>query len=269
MQRVEMRTSCSKAAACIWGFACFAAGCRIQSQAPYWIETHGQVAGQRVAGWSKGALLLGTNQRLWAYPGGWANPWPAESTPHDLRAIAASNTTAYAVSTDGRVLRFADNHWSPVEGSASWNASEIAATVDDRLLVLANGKLSELARGHLQELDCNSVTGSAVAGAAPGEAFLLDQQGALYLDAGGRCEQVPTPIRLQRIAGLPDRLLAVGVDGSIWRRRANAWARLPEPFKYRAGQVARGTHAQDVGVSTYTTWVVDHEGSVFLLSDET
>jgi len=244
------------------------AGCRIHSQAPYWIETHGEAVGLRIAGWSTGALLLGPNQQLWIYPGGWSNPWPPQAHTHDLRAVAAANTTGYAIATDGRVLRFSDNRWFPYEGSAAWNASEIAATEDDKLLVLSDGKLRLFEHGQLLELGCDGVNGSAVAAAGPGQAYVLDQQGALFLSADERCDGIAAPTPLRRIAGRSDRLLGVGVDGSVWRRRGSTWTRLAAPHKYRPGQVARETRVQDVGVSAYSTWIIDSEGSVFLLSDE-
>jgi hypothetical protein len=107
-----------------------------------------------------------------------------------------------------------------------------------------------------------------VTGTQGEDAFVLDQAGALFRNADGRCDKVSAPAPLQRIAARSDRLLAVAADGSVWRRRADKWTQLPLPFKYRPGQAAIATRVQDVGVSAYSTWLVDTEGSVFLLSDE-
>jgi hypothetical protein len=242
-------------------------GCRIKSKQPYWLETHGHALGNRVAGWAGGALLLGGDRHLWGYPGPWSNPWVPKAQTRPLRAIAATDSVAYGLLSDGQIARFT-GAWSPIEGSAAWGASELGITEDEHLLVIANGKLRVFDHGELRPLACDAINASAVAGTQGDDAFLLDQAGTLYLNADGRCDKVDAPSRLQRIAARSDRLLAVTVDGSVWRRRAGKWAHLPPPFKYRAGQAPAPMLAQDVGISAYSTWLVDTEGSVFLLSDE-
>jgi len=243
------------------------AGCRIKSKEPYWLETHGHALGNRVAGWAFGALLLGGDRHLWGYPGTWSNPWLPKAQTRPLRAIAASNSVAYGLLSDGQIARF-NGGWSPIEGSAAWGVSELGITADEHLLVIANGKLRVVDHGELRALACDAVNASVVAGTQGDDAFLLDQTGALYLNADGRCDKLDAPSRLQRIAAGPDRLLAVANDGSVWRRRAGKWTHLPLPLKYRAGQAPVPTLVQDVGLSAYSTWLVDTEGSVFLLSDE-
>jgi hypothetical protein len=244
-------------------------GCRIQSAAPYWLETHGHAVGLRVAGWPSGALLIGSDRQLWSYPGPWSNPWVMQPRLHELRAIAASDSAGYALLSDGEVARYAAGRWKPYDGSQAWGASEIGVTDDDRVLLIVAGKLRALERGELKALGCDAVVSVAVAGTHSDVAFVLDRDGALYQSTPGRCDKIEAPARLQRIAARSNRLLAVGVDGSLWRRRRGSWTKLPPPFKYRAGQVATATRAQDVGVSAYSSWLVDNEGSVFLLSDET
>jgi hypothetical protein len=245
------------------------AGCRIRSKAPYWIETHGHALGPRIAGWSFGVLLLGGDEQLWGYPGPWADPWAAKARTHSLRAIAASNSNAYALLRDGAVSRFNGGSWAPFEGSQNWGASEIGATEDDHLLLVIGGKLKMFDHGALKPLYCDAIDSASVAGTHGDEAFVLDQSGALYFNAEGRCDRIAAPARLLRIAARPNRLVAVAADGSVWRRRAGAWSKLPAPFKYRDGQAPVPSIAQDVAVSSYSTWMVDNEGSVFLLSDET
>ena len=243
------------------------AGCRIRSKDPYWIETHGRALGPRVAGWAEGALLLGGDQRLWGYPGPWSNPWVPKNQSKALRAIAASNHVAYALLSDGQVARLTGG-WSPYENSASWGASEIGVTEDDHLFVIAGGKLRLFDHGELKVLGCDAVNAASAAGTHGEEAFLLDLNGALYLSREGRCDPIAAPVRLQRIAARPNRLMAVAIDGSVWRRRDGKWARLAAPFKYRAGKEPALATPQDVGVSSYSTWLADTEGSVFILSDE-
>jgi len=220
-------------------------------------------------------LLLGGDQHLWTYPGNWAQPWVPKEQSRNLRALAASSAAVYGVLTDGRVARLngswspsSSGSWSPIEGSASWGASELGVTEDEHLLVIANGKLRLFEHNALRTLDCDAIDPVAVAGTVGDGAFLLDSAGTLYFNGDGRCDKVPAPAPLRRIAASSGRLLAVDTDGSVWRRRENAWARLPPPMKYQTGQAPVAKQAQDVAVSPYSTWLADTEGAIFMLSDE-
>ena len=220
-----------------------------------------------MAGWSEGVLLLGGDQHLWSYPGAWARPWLPKAQTRPLRALAAANRVAYALLSDGKVSRFTGG-WSPIEGSAAWGATELGVTEDEHLLVIANGKLRAFSHGGLKPLNCDAIDATAVAGTRDEEAFVLDGTGSLFFNGNGVCEKVTAPAPLRRIAATSERLLAVAVDGSVWRRRNAVWVRLPPPFKSRAGQAPVQKQAQDVAVSAYSTWLADTEGAVFLLSDE-
>ena len=244
-------------------------GCRIRSRAPYWIETHGTALGSRVVGWSYGALLLGGDRHLWGYPGPWANPWVAKEQSRSLRAITAARANVYGLFADGQVARFNGGSWSPLPGSANWGASELGVSEDDHLLVISGGKLRAFAHDELRPLSCDAVPNlAAVAATHDDEAFVLDQAGALYYGGASSCDPVQAPVPLTRIAARGARLLALARDGSVWRRRDNVWQQLPPAFKVRAGQGPEPMTAQDVGVSAYSTWLVDTQGSVFILSDE-
>ena len=142
-------------------------------------------------------------------------------------------------------------------------------TEDGHLLVIANNKLRAFEHDALKPLGCDAIDTVAVAGTRLEGAFVLDRAGTLFFNGDGRCDKITAPAPLSRIAANSERLLAVAVDGAVWRRRDNAWARLPPPFKYRIGQSPTVKQAQDVAVSAYSTWLVDTEGAVFLLSDET
>ena len=245
------------------------AGCRIRSKGPYWIETHGGARGDRVAGWALGVFLLGGDRNLWGYPGPWNEPWVAKARGVPLRAITAAHTAVYGLLSDGRAARFTGSSWSPIEGSQAWNASEIAVTQDDHLLVITAGKLRSVVRTDLKELSCDphpNLVG--VAAVATDEAFVIDHVGSLYFNGSGRCDEVPAPVRFRRIAANTNRLLGVATDGSVWRRRENAWSKLPVPFKNRPGLPPSAAQPQDVGLSAYSSWLVDSEGSVYILSDE-
>jgi hypothetical protein len=236
---------------------------------PYWIEAHGEVPILRVGAWPGGALAIGTDRHLYGYPGAWSRPWLPQGTPQELRAIAASQTAVYGILADGQVARFAGGTWTPYAGSVSWGASEIGATEDDRLLVVVGGHVRSVDGVDLKEAPCSSVISVVVAGARGDEMFVLDGEGGLHHGEAGRCEPVQTPVRLQRIAAASGRLLGVGADGTVWRWRDRAWTTLPPVRKFRAGRAAFETRAREIAVSAYSTWIMDDEGAVFLLSDET
>jgi len=236
---------------------------------PYWIEGFGAGQALAIAAWPHGALAVGTNTVLYTYPGPWAQPWVQQPSPA-LKAIAASQSIVYGLQSDGQVARRIGSQWHPFAGSAAWNAQDIGVTEDDRVLVVAGGALRAVEGGQLKDTLCASITVASVAGVSGDEAFLLDQSGALHRVAGGRCERVETPVAMQRIAATTGRLLAVSVDGAIWRRRdGREWTRLPAPIKYRPGRRGFRTEARQVAVSANSSWVLDHEGSIFVLSDET
>ncbi|MEP7050942.1 MAG: hypothetical protein ABJB12_11330 [Pseudomonadota bacterium] len=251
---------------CLLSFA--TAGCRVRSNEPYWIEAHGNGVVNHVAGWSAGALCIGSNQQLWSYPGPYARPWAEQAQTHPLRSIAAGSDVAYALTVEGEVARFEYNSWRLYEDSKPWSVSDIGATDDNGLLVITAGNLRAFAQGELRPLSCDAITSVAVAGVHGDEAFVLDPTGALYLNADGRCQNIPAPQRLRRIAARPGRLVALAEDGSVWRRRSSTWSKLPVPFKYRTGQAPAPCQPQDIGASLYSTWLVDTEGDLFLLSDE-
>lgn len=244
-------------------------GCRIRSKDPYWIETHGHALGSRIAGWALGVVMIGTDQHLWGYPGGWNNPWEAKEQSRALRAVTGAHTHVYGLLADGRAARFSGSRWIPIEGSQAWGASEVSITETEHLLVIAGGKLRATTRAELSPLSCDEHPDLvAVAALSADSAFVVDQSGRLFFNGDGRCDPIPAPANLRRIAATSNRLVAVAADRSLWRRRDNAWVKLPMPFKNRPGQAPAAAHPEDVAVSESSTWVVDTEGSVYLLSDE-
>jgi hypothetical protein len=242
--------------------------CRFLPNHPYWIEALGGGQGTRVGAWPGGALVIGTDQRLWGYPGAWSQPWQPQGPAQSLRAIAASQTAVYGILADGQVARFVGGTWTPYAGSASWGASELAATEDDRVLVVVGGHVRLVDGVELKEAGCPSVAAVAITAPHADDVYVLDAAGALYHGAAGRCDPVDAPPRLQRIAAASGRLLGVGVDGSVWRRRDGAWTPLSNPLKFRHGRRAFVTRARDVAVSAYSSWIMDDEGAIFVLSDE-
>lgn len=244
------------------------ASCTFMPNEPYWIEAFGQGQASRIAAGPVGGVIVGTDAHLYTYPGPWGRPWVQQGA-QGLRAVAASQQSIYGILDDGQVARFARGGWVPYAGSSSWNASEVLASPDDRLLVVASGRLMQVDQGELKETECSELNGVAAAGVRDNEAFVIDQIGALYLGRSGQCVKVESPVRFRRIAARQGRVVGVGVDGRVWRRRdGGAWAQLSAPMKYRPGRAPFKTDATEVALSSYATWIVDNEGSIFLLSDE-
>jgi hypothetical protein len=247
-----------------------AAGCRFMPNEPYWIEGFGRGRAVHISAWPLGALAIGPDAILYTYPGTWAQPWIGQSSPA-LKGIAASHSYVYGLHTDGQLSRrTGGGHWQPVPGSAAWNASVLSVTEDDRVWVVADGALRAVEGNQLRQTVCASLAVAWVAAVRGDAAFLLDQSGGLHRASGGRCERIETPVALQHIAATTGRLLAVSVDGAIWRRRdGGAWTKLPAPIKYRPGRRGFATQAREVAVSAHSSWILDHEGSIFVLSEET
>jgi hypothetical protein len=244
------------------------AACRFQPNHPSWIEAQGQAQGVRVGAWSGGALTIGTDRRLWRYPGEWSRPWLPEGPQQELRALAGSPTSIYGVLADGQVARYQGGTWTPYAGSIGWGASAVSASEDDVLLVIVSGHVRRVDGLDLRDTVCPAIAAADVASVGLERAFVLDGEGALFDGGAGRCDRVDAPMRLVRIAANGRRLVGVGVDGTVWRRRDGAWAALPPIEKYRPARAAFEPRARDVAVSVNSTWLMDEEGAIFVLSDE-
>lgn len=247
-----------------------ASGCRFSPNHPRWVETHGTAIAARLTAWPSGVLAIGKDGRLYGYPGGWSQPWVPQGPPQTLRTIAASEKAVYGLLPDGQVARFAGGTWTPYAGSATWGATEIGATEDDQLLVIVGGHVRAIEGVELRETGCSAKTSVSVASPRAGDVYVLEASGAIHhAQGGGACEPLQAPARMQRIAAAGGRLLGVDTDGKVWRRRNGAWEALPAVIKYRNGRAPYEVGARDVAGSAHSTWIMDEEGSVFLLSDET
>lgn len=242
-------------------------GCKFMPNRPYWIEAFGHGQANRITAWPAGAVVVGSDGHLYTYPGPWARPWVGQGGQR-LKAASASQNAIYGLLEDGQVARFAHGSWTPFEGSAAWQASEVAATQADRVWVVSEGKLREVS-GALKTAECAELTDAAAVAARGDEVFVIDHAGVLYRGHDAHCGPIHTPVPLRRVAATAGRLLGVGTDGTIWRRRdGESWTRLPAPMKYRPGRSPFATKARDVALSAYSTWILDEESAIFVLSDE-
>jgi hypothetical protein len=101
------------------------------------------------------------------------------------------------------------------------------------------------------------------------DVYVLEDGGALFHGSAAGCAPAKAPAPLREVAAFPGRVVAIGRDGVLWRQRGGGeWRRLPAVRKYRPGRRPYTVEATQVSVSETSTWLLDNESTVFLLSDE-
>jgi hypothetical protein len=216
--------------------AILAMGCRFRSPGAYWIEAHGEGRAVRLAG----------------------------------RPAGVASAAVYVISPNGEVVRVVDGRGTAYAGSVGWGSSAIAASEDDRLFVVVGGRTRQVDGADLKDAPCGSVAATAIAAAGGDEIYVVDGVGALYRGTANACAPVATPTPLRDVAAFPGRVVAVGRDGTVWRRRGEQpWQPLPAAVEYRPGGVESPRPAVQAALSATCTWLLDQDGAVFVLSDET
>jgi hypothetical protein len=245
-----------------------ALGCRIQSPGAYWIEAHGDGRAQHVAGRPAGVVAVGADQRLWIYPTDYARPW-RQIQAETFRAVTASTAAIYVITASGEVSRSADGPLVPYGGSVGWGSTALAASEDDHLFVVVGGKAHRVEGEQLQDAPCGDITAAGIAAGGGSELYVVDGMGRLHRGDASGCAPVETPVTVRQVAVNGGRVVMVGTDGSVWRRRgADPWHALPPAIRYRPGSLGVKVLAAEVGLSTTCTWLLDRDGNVFVLSDE-
>ena len=114
------------------------------------------------------------------------------------------------------------------------------------------------------------MSASVVTGVRGDEIYVVDASGALHHGTPGSCPVVPTPTPVRDVAARNGRVIVVATDGGVWRRRGDeAWRALPPVKKYRPFRAPFEVKGAQVALTDYSTWLLDGEGAVFVLSDET
>jgi hypothetical protein len=246
-----------------------AGACRFQAPGAYWIEAHGEGRAVRLAGYPAGVVAIGPDARLWAYPTDYARPW-SHLGAADARAIAASSAALYIISPSNQVTRVVGGNERVYAGSVGWGPSAIAAGDDDSLFVVVGGHTRRVHGDDLTDAPCGDIVATSIAAASGGEIYVLDAAGGLYRGTASGCARVPAPAPLRDVAAFPGRVVVVGQDGGVWRRRGEEpWRALPAAVKYRPGRAGVSAPAVQAALSATCTWLLDMEGAVFVLSDET
>jgi hypothetical protein len=235
---------------------------------PYWEEAHGWVRAVRIGAGPTGVLVVGTDEGMHGYPGRHSRPWLPRGQPA-VRAIAASERATYGLLTNGQLARLSGESWQPYAASEQWQITELVVSASDRVLVIAAGHLREFSHGALSNPECGDLTQLRAGAARKREVYVVAADGTLHRGAAGKCSPVDCPVRLQRVVAARGRVLGLANDGAVWRKRdGHHWEHLDSPVKYRPDRRPFQTTVQDLALSAHSSWALDSEGAVFLLSDE-
>ncbi len=245
-------------------------GCRFMPQGAHWVETHGDGRVARIAGRPAGVIAIGQDRRLWAYPTDYARPWRQEG-PQEARELTSSLVALYVLAPSGELSRVTDGHWASLAGSVAWGVTAIAASEDDHLFAVVGGRTRRVEGSELKEAPCGAVVAISIAAVGGDDIYVIDAEGGLFHGTTTTtCVHVTIPEPIRNIAVNAGRMVVVTKGGSVWRRRGEAqWQALPTLRKYRKEVFPEEGIATQVGLSAYSTWVLDQNGTVFLLSDET
>jgi hypothetical protein len=232
---------------------------------PYWIEAHGHASSTDVAASSLGVFGLSPQHRLLSYPRAWAAPWTTEDDGA-LTAIASYREQLVGLTTDHTLVRLRPKHVDlPVHGTAQ--LSKLALGDEDHLFVLADGHLRRLDGAELVSTPCSDLSATDLAAAHQSSWVVADEQ--LYRDDGQHCDKVSdAPPHVTSVAASPTLLAVTDASGVASIRGGHGWVRLTEPRRYRVDVLPTRTRIQKLAISETTTWALDADGSVFLLSEQ-
>jgi len=76
------------------------------------------------------------------------------------------------------------------------------------------------------------------------------------------------PAHVVSVAASPALLAVADSSGIASIRGGQGWMRLTEPRRYRVDVLPTRTRIQKLAISETTTWALDADGSVFLLSEQ-
>jgi hypothetical protein len=243
------------------------AACRIRSNGPRWIETHGHGQLTRVAGGPMGLLAIGTDGLVYDYPefGSVWHRWNGQLRPS---AIVGSRQGLAYVDQAGHVGKGNHGHVGNPEWTLEAPVTALATDAD-------GGELFAIADGHISRLlPSGPVAGPCADLHALSIAFADDQLWAsdgqrVYHGTDSACHPAAgSPANITRMSGLGKRLFVVNASGDVFRlQEGGAWQQLPRPLKFRPDQFPKLHPVQDVAVTGTAAWLVDDETNVFVFSE--
>ena len=244
-------------------------GCRIADPAtPEWIEAHGRGQIIGIAADAEGAFAIGSNRRIYIYPGAYMQPWQ-ERFNQDALSIAAGGGVVAWAAPDGAVRVAASNlPVREIAGSRDWRASALGVGPDGALFVVSGGRAWAVQSDTLSEPVCDGGTAAGVAPAGPAT-YVWRTDGTVVARSNGQCQPVAVPFAVTSLAVNGEQLAAVDRQGTVWRRRAGNWQALPRPRVYRPDQFPYDTTIRAVAMSRTVLWGRSDDGLAFILSDPT
>ncbi len=239
-------------------------GCRFREH-PYWIEAHGHAIVHDVAASALGVCAVAMDDRLLRYPGEFGNSWTFESDG-SIATIAGRDDLLISIQRSGALTWLRPSH-REVPGSTEWKLSRVALSSRERVFVIADGRVRQVRDDMLSDVPCSSLSAEALA-ASQAEIWIVSQ-GKLHRDDGAGCQPVQgAPERLLSVAASETLLGVTTVDGGASVRGTAGWLQLPLPTKRRIDQLPRLTQLKRLAIGRTTTHGLDHEGAVFLLSEQ-
>jgi len=250
--------------------ACWALpGCRIADPTvPEWVEAHGRGQIIALSADAEGAIAVGSNRRIYIYPGPFMQPWQ-ERFNQEAIAIAAGGGVVAWVAPDGPVRVALPN--LPVRelpGSREWHATALGVGADGGLFVVAAGRAWGVVADTLSEPLCD---GGVAAGVAPDGAsvYVWRVDGSVVARTAGQCQPVSVPFPVANLAASGGQLAVVDRRGQVWRRHAGTWQALPRPRIYRPDQFPYEPAIQTVSMTPTVLWGRTDDGLALILSDPT
>jgi hypothetical protein len=239
-------------------------GCSFREH-PYWIEAHGHATVHDVTPSALGVYAIAMDDRLLRYPGEYGNPWAFESQG-GLAKVAGKGDLLMAVERDGSLAWVKPNR-GKVSHSEAWQLSGVSVGGHERVFVIAAGHTRKLAQEQLEDTACSALPAQSIA-ATVARVWVVSG-GALHVDDGRACTPVVgAPARIASVAANDTLVGVVTEDGAAMIRGKDGWSTLPAPRKRRVDTMPRVTRIQRLALGLTTTHALDHEGSVFLLSEQ-
>jgi hypothetical protein len=202
---------------------------------------------------------------VYHYPGTFGDPWP-RLIERETRRIAAGKRVIYMLGRDGEISRWQAGAVSTIAGSSAWGVSEIAADEQDRLYVIAEGRVRRVEGKSLIDTACSNLQATALA--ATGDTTYVVAGDALMRARGGQCTPAQPPLPgIASVAARGARLYAVNRAGQGFRLTGAAWEPLPAPVIGRPNHLFKTKPLSEISLGEWNVIARDDEGHIFLLSE--
>src|SRR5450755_460526 len=175
--------------------------CRVRSNGPHWIETHGGAAVQQIAGGPLGLLAIGTNGLVYSYPefGSLWHEWNGHLRP---RIIAGSRAGLHYVDEDGRVGQAGRWRGGSATRVQAPNVTALATDGDAHsIYAISDGHVMQLLGTGAAPGPCPQIRAVSIA-VARGALWVSDV-GGVYVGTDATCDPIAdSPPNVTRLAGL-------------------------------------------------------------------